>query len=82
MSNWPRAKGFQAKIYVVTKSDLDVRALFVIGVFTCPDKARKACAGVGTFTIMHCDPNRVYPRGTLLDVEVIVNLPLGAHNVL
>lgn len=82
MSNHPRPKGFQAKLYVVTKSDLGVRAPFVIGAFTCPSKARAACVGIGSFTIMHCDPNRVYPQGSLLDIEVIENLALGAHKVL
>jgi hypothetical protein len=82
MSNHPRPKGFRGKFYVVTKSDIGMRVPFVVGSFTCETKARGACVGVGTFAIMHCDPNRVYPQGSLLDVEMIVNLPLGAHKVL
>jgi hypothetical protein len=66
------------KLHVVTKSDDGVGAPYVIGVFTNRVMAENACKGVGRFIIHDLDPNRVYPRGTLLDCTLIDNITSGS----
>lgn len=62
------------KAVVVTKEDVGVGAPYVIGVFFNPVLAAAACTGPGRFVLHEVDPNRVYPRGTLLDCRLIDNV--------
>lgn len=62
------------KLHIVTKSDVDMGAPYVIGVFTDHGLAVDACRGPGTFAIHSVDPDRAYRRGSMLDVEVIENV--------
>lgn len=70
------------KVHIVTKSDVGVGAPYVIGAFFNSIDAANACKGPGTFTIYRVDPNRVYPRGTLLDCAVIDNATAGSLKTL
>lgn len=69
-----RAPQNSPKWHIVTKSDDGVGAPYVIGLFTQVEMAESACKGAGRFIIHSVDPNRVYPRGTLLDCRLIDNL--------
>ncbi len=69
------------QLHVVTKSDVGLDAPYVVGVFTNAAKAEAACTGAGRFVIARCDPNRVYPRGTLLDCYVLENVTTGSLKV-
>jgi hypothetical protein len=69
------------QFHVVTKSDVGLDAPYVVGVFTNAAKARNACIGAGRFIISRCDPNRLYPRGTLLDCALIDNVTTGSLKV-
>lgn len=68
--------GHVAKIWVVTKSDVDVGAPYLHGAFLTEKEARDSCVGPGTFLVAACDPGRAYPIGTLLDVEVVTNVTI------
>lgn len=59
------------QLHVVTKSDVGLGAPYVVGVFTDAAKALNACSGPGRYLIARCDPNRVYPRGSLLDCHLV-----------
>lgn len=59
------------KVHVVLKSDVDLVAPYVVGVFFHAGEATDACKGPGTYTILACDPNRVYRRGQMLDAQRI-----------
>jgi hypothetical protein len=61
-------------LWVVTKSDTDMDAPYVIGVFTDRVLADAACIGPGTFHVAGCRENRIYRRGDLLDVTVVENV--------
>lgn len=73
------SKPFQ--LHVVTKSDVGLDAPYVVGVFTDSIRAVEACTGAGRFLITRLDPNRVYPRGSLLDCALIDNITTGSLKV-
>ncbi len=71
--------GRAGKVWVVTKADAGMGlAAYIIGVFFNEPAALAACVGPGTFTVLKMDPNRVYPRGTLLDCVMIDNITTGS----
>jgi hypothetical protein len=59
--------------FVVTKTlpDMD-GAPAIVGTFSSPGLARKACIGAGVYIIANTELDRVYKSGTLLDCERIV----------
>lgn len=59
-------------LWIVSKSPVGSRAQELIGAFTDEGKAAGACVGPGVYTISRMDADRVYPIGSLLDVEVRV----------